>query len=192
MRNIRIGVAVLISSTVLLLASLMPAKAELHFRGEHNRNRHELKRVYKNLPERVKSIDVTITQYTEEEWKGFRVLRPNIIGFYSIRDKEIYVVKDKAGNWRTVFLHELGHHLWYHGLKEQEKIRWTIFWIQNLDRMPRDYARIDPEEGWAECFAMTYLKTKPTFTPKVDKIVKKHIRSYFYNPNIIDISGRRF
>jgi hypothetical protein len=85
-----------------------------------------------------------------------------------------------------VFAHEFGHHVYFTALTNNERKDWVTFWKNNQDLMPRWYAKKDADEGWAECYAVTYLPNPKLDTswgyPKgyvVNPILAAKIKSYF-------------
>jgi len=164
MRSKWIRVASLLFMTMLLIAGSDSGIAKINFKGRGGLNsRKAISSAYHRLPERVRKVTVNLVQYSGDEWEIAKLLGGPIIGLYYSGDKTIYLLRDSGELWRFVFLHEMGHHYWFNGMTDDEKTAWTIYWLTHLEDMPRDYARTNPVEGWAETFAVTYSKK---FIPK--------------------------
>ena len=52
---------------------------------------------------------------------------------------------------REVIFHEVGHSVWDKNVDKWGS--WIDFWQNNKVEMPNDYAKLTPEEGFAECYA---------------------------------------
>ncbi|MEK6860396.1 MAG: hypothetical protein AABY07_00355 [Nanoarchaeota archaeon] len=170
---------VLFALTLFLAAA--PVNAKIIWEGKHNKHEKKIESVYKQMPERGKEIDVKVREVPEDEWTMVDDFYDfvGVIGIYFIHPQRLYLQSDHKLLY-LVFAHEYGHHVWFTSLTTDEQDSWIKFWEENQDKMPRDYARVNPREGFAECFMLTYFKGEvPDFYNPIDQVVKDKILEYF-------------
>lgn len=140
----------------------------------------EMRALFDAFPKRGRGVDVTV-----REWVPGLGYDSNVVGLYSPSEPMITLRRFKVvGDTLLTFAHEYGHHVWFTEFTDKEREDWKAFWAYSLKRMPRDYAKENEVEGFAECFARTYYTGKPTkawgyYDKPVDEFVQAKIKAYF-------------
>lgn len=163
-----------------LVAVSPPAHASITWRGSHKLRRHDVESVYKKLPARGKDVDVQIWVIDGRDWPAIDALEgEGILGFYEPTTHRLFLRSDYTG-FAVVAAHELGHHAYFSSFTAEERKSWETFWKEHQEDMPRDYARVNAEEGFAECFAATYVGVlKQEGAKPIPPVVDHEIRSFF-------------
>jgi hypothetical protein len=110
------------------------------------------------------------------QWVAVKCGESNIWGVYIDSSNSIYVCKDPHTEFYTN--HELGHHVWFDILTEEERKEYTELYEKAKKKgirfFYREYSRTTVLEDFADNFAlMVQEKSKPTLAPRINWI-KKH------------------
>jgi hypothetical protein len=157
----------------LAAALAIPASADLTYYGPH---RDEALKAYAALPERGKALPCLAWELTGRGYLGQTLFGKKYLGIYD-PDAEGFALSWDEG--AVVFCHEYGHHVYFKALSADERKRWASWWADHKSLMPRDYARSNAAEGWADSYAAVYyagsfLKAGPE--------LERELRSYFPAP----------
>lgn len=125
--------------------------AGLHVSGPRQ---FEVYAAYWKLPHTTTLLDFATVP--EKEWKN----GDGILGVYWPGRRHAEVIDSLEPNAFAVCVaHEYGHHYWFTNSNENKRKVWEDFWKANLDLMPREYAKVNREEGFAECFSTRFIGT---------------------------------
>jgi hypothetical protein len=117
------------------------------------------------LPDGVRALPVEVVEDGPEEWDLAHTNEPDLLRVAGYFAPGVVHLQIRYFSVR-LFYHELGHAAWGGALTAGQRKDWELFWTQNPQRMPRDYARTNANEGFADCFALAYLgETPPGFAP---------------------------
>lgn len=77
-------------------------------------------------------------------------------GRYDSSANTIYL-SARSGLTDDVFLHEYGHMKYRERLSPEARSAWDFYWQSYFDRLPNWRSKLDPNEGYAECYSVHHL-----------------------------------
>ena len=120
----------------------------------------------------AKTPDVTVREWRKAQWNY-----SPFTGYYD-GSIELLALKDNKGG-RPAFLsvacHEMGHHLYNYALSSQEQAAWADWWKKHKGKLPTEYARKNPFEGFGECVEYTYHP--PASAHKINPVAAGFVRT---------------
>jgi hypothetical protein len=162
-----------------LLALVQPTRADLVWSGSQPLRRAEVDAAMAKLPARGKSVPAQIWVIGAADWPAVEIADGDdgLLGLYS--DGRI-VLNGGFAHLDVVAAHEFGHHVWFQALRPYERHAWRLFWRHHLRMMPGAYARGSAVEGWADCYAATFVGVATELGDKpIPMVVQTEIRSFF-------------
>jgi hypothetical protein len=146
-----------------------PARNEgLEFCGKCP-HRKEILALWQALPEKVRRVAVRVEEKSTAEWG-----HTDWAGQY-----DDGLVRLRLECWSArLFYHEYGHALWQDAMTGDRRRDWERCWERNLAAMPRDYSRSNAQEGFCDCFVLTFSALPEGYRP-LPRHISERIRRYF-------------
>jgi hypothetical protein len=124
-------------------------------------------------PMRLRSLPIMVVELSQKQVAKKCKCGDNIVGMWDGHNIYLSYEGDDA---KFIFMHELGHAYWEKTLTREQRQDWIDFWKAHKKDMPREYARKNVYEGFADCFKMVYGTPGPDW--KVSKEVSMKVLSY--------------
>lgn len=151
--------------------------SDLSYSGSDRVHEKTVRAVFTGLPARGKQITVMVREVRPEEWKTVDDEgESGAVGVYDDEERTIYL-KSGERDLDFTFAHEYGHHVYFCTFTGAERRTWRRFWRMNRREMPDAYAREDPDEGFAECYAGNFYGQGAPW--RLSPLVREQVASYF-------------